>query len=231
MHSTSYMLIGSGGISIRNEYVESFVARVVKIPLDGVAGVSGHIRVRFLWQPQLLTTRKTHTSMLTTMRTMTYGGKSPTATGSSAFGVSNSPSLSRIAPTPPLPASRSSSLLGNLASHSDKSPPSAPAPPAPAPPAPPAPPAGPVHQTHSRSISKSSERSYEASVHSNKNIASSIKPTDLAKHGTVTVHIIGARGLPGIDKNGTSDPFVQVRLHHHNLHKTKTIKKNLDPEW
>ncbi|KAI8337582.1 C2 domain-containing protein [Chlamydoabsidia padenii] len=197
--------LGSGGISIRNEYVESFTSRVVKIPLDGVAGVSGYIRVRFLWQPQLLTTRKTHTSMLTTMRTMTYGGKSPTSTGSNAFGMKNSPSLSNMpspsqSPPPPLPASRSSSLLNNLASHND-------------------------HTHHQRSISKSSERSLNpTSLHGD-----SIQP--LKNRGTVTVHIIGARGLPGVDKHGTSDPFVQVRLHHHTLHKTKTIKKNLDPEW
>ncbi|KAI9493901.1 C2 domain-containing protein [Zychaea mexicana] len=58
--------LGSGGISIRGDFVESFVAKQVRIPLDGVAGVSGHVRVRFLWQPQLLIRKKTHTSILGT---------------------------------------------------------------------------------------------------------------------------------------------------------------------
>ena len=44
--------------------VESFAAKDVKIPLDGVAGVTGSVHVRFLWQPQLLARRKTETSVL-----------------------------------------------------------------------------------------------------------------------------------------------------------------------
>ncbi|KAI7866079.1 C2 domain-containing protein [Spinellus fusiger] len=64
-------LLGSGGISISEGSVESFVARNADIPLDGVAGVTGSVCVRFLWQPQLLTRKKTHTSVLGTARTMT----------------------------------------------------------------------------------------------------------------------------------------------------------------
>ncbi|CAO3598044.1 unnamed protein product [Absidia cylindrospora] len=232
--------LGSGGVSIRNEYVESFVAREVKIPLDGVAGVSGFVRVRFLWQPQLLTTRKTHTSMLTTMRTMTYGGKSPTSSGSNAFGLGKSPSLSSqlsASHMPPLPPSRVTPLSSNSTPRKENSIDSQfvnqqqqqqqeqqqqqsqqqqqqqPQ----------------THMTHSRNISRSSQQSHNSnieSIHSR-----SLATPSISSHGTVTVHIIGARGLPGVDKNGTSDPFIQVRLHHHNLYKTKTIKKSLDPEW
>ncbi|KAI9311202.1 C2 domain-containing protein [Dichotomocladium elegans] len=57
--------IGSGGITLRGDMVESFMAKNVAIPLDGIAGVSGEVIVRLLWQPQLLTRRKTQTAVLT----------------------------------------------------------------------------------------------------------------------------------------------------------------------
>lgn len=62
---------GSGGITLRGDMVDSYAAKDVNIPLDGVAGVSGSVRVRLLWQPQLLVKRKTQTAILSTTRTYT----------------------------------------------------------------------------------------------------------------------------------------------------------------
>ncbi len=42
---------------------------------------------------------------------------------------------------------------------------------------------------------------------------------------------MGARGLKGMNRDKTSDPYCRVRLGKHTLHKTKYIKKNCQPEW
>jgi Ca2+-dependent lipid-binding protein len=46
----------------------------------------------------------------------------------------------------------------------------------------------------------------------------------------VEVHVIAARGLRGVDKNGESDPYARITIGK-NSHKTKHINKSLDPEW
>ncbi|KAI9309463.1 C2 domain-containing protein [Cunninghamella echinulata] len=61
-HIKGHTPIGSGGITIRGDNVEGFTTHDMDIPLDGGAGVSGSVRVRFLWHPQLLTNKKTYTS-------------------------------------------------------------------------------------------------------------------------------------------------------------------------
>jgi len=48
----------------------------------------------------------------------------------------------------------------------------------------------------------------------------------------IRVRIIEARGLKAADMGGTSDPFCEVRLLNNvDVHKTKVIKKTLDPFW
>jgi Ca2+-dependent lipid-binding protein len=49
-------------------------------------------------------------------------------------------------------------------------------------------------------------------------------------NGTVEVHVLAARGLKGVDKSGTSDPFVRIKVGKDHS-KTKHIKKSLDPQW
>ncbi|KAI9266501.1 C2 domain-containing protein [Phascolomyces articulosus] len=49
--------------------------------------------------------------------------------------------------------------------------------------------------------------------------------------GMLTVRIIEARGLKGVDKSGTSDPYVRVRIDGHSVYKTKAISKTLAPTW
>lgn len=87
--------LGSGGITLRGDMVESFLAHERDIPLEGVAGVTGSIRVRFKWEPQLLLRRKTHTTFMGTTRRMT------TKMGTTAFNWSQPPKNTSSAP--PLP--------------------------------------------------------------------------------------------------------------------------------
>ncbi|KAI9469131.1 MAG: hypothetical protein EXX96DRAFT_492606 [Benjaminiella poitrasii] len=77
--------LGSGGITIRGDMVESYSAKEVEIPLDGQAGDTGSVRVRFKWEPQLLLRRKTHTMFMGTTRRMT------TKLGTTAFNWSQPP--------------------------------------------------------------------------------------------------------------------------------------------
>ncbi|KAI9261137.1 hypothetical protein BY458DRAFT_515949 [Sporodiniella umbellata] len=74
--------IGSGGISLRGDRVESFCARDWNIPLDGIKGVEDStVRIRLKWDPQLLTRQKTHTTFMKTLtRRVTTS-----STGNSAF--------------------------------------------------------------------------------------------------------------------------------------------------
>ncbi|ORX52810.1 hypothetical protein DM01DRAFT_1336589 [Hesseltinella vesiculosa] len=235
--------MGSGGISLRNEYVESFLARDVRIPLDGIAGVSGYVRVRFLWQPQLLTTKKTQTaSMLQTMRTMTYRNPPPTSTtinnaiSSPLISSPTNPSHSPISAKSPDPASpKSPQTVESVTSDNHLELPS---------------PANhhdtprqsedlvTMHPRHSvSSVSTTSSHHHGISSLTSPSTAS-LTPSllSVSRHhaqalGIVTVHLIAARGLLGVDKGGTSDPFVQVRIGHRSMHKTKVIKKSLAPEW
>ncbi|KAI8606538.1 C2 domain-containing protein [Dissophora ornata] len=49
--------------------------------------------------------------------------------------------------------------------------------------------------------------------------------------GNLTIHVIGADGLQGVDKSGTSDPYVKVSMGAKTLLKTKVRKENLSPVW
>ncbi|KAG0347914.1 hypothetical protein BG004_006563 [Podila humilis] len=49
--------------------------------------------------------------------------------------------------------------------------------------------------------------------------------------GTLTIHVIEAEGLMGVDKSGTSDPYVKVRVGSNSVLKTKVKKENLTPNW
>ena len=48
--------------------------------------------------------------------------------------------------------------------------------------------------------------------------------------GTLHVHLMRANGLKSMDRNGKSDPYVKLTLAG-TTHKSKTIKKTLDPVW
>jgi hypothetical protein len=71
--------LGSTGISLSR--LESFDAQEIDLPLEGIKGVSGTIRVRLLWQPQLLAKKKQQTSILSS------GTKVLTGTAGATFGA------------------------------------------------------------------------------------------------------------------------------------------------
>ncbi|KAI8083251.1 C2 domain-containing protein [Gilbertella persicaria] len=97
--------LGSGGITIRGDMVESFCAHDIDIPLDGQAGDTGTVRVRLKWEPQLLLRRKTQKTFMGTTRRVT------TKMGTTAFNFAE----------PPKNTSTSSSLSNLVQSNSSLS--------------------------------------------------------------------------------------------------------------
>lgn len=49
--------------------------------------------------------------------------------------------------------------------------------------------------------------------------------------GTLRVDVLSASELPAADRNGYSDPYCKFKLNGKEIHKTKTQKKTLQPEW
>ncbi|KAI8644638.1 C2 domain-containing protein [Parasitella parasitica] len=48
---------------------------------------------------------------------------------------------------------------------------------------------------------------------------------------TIKVNVLEARNLKGCGRDKTSDPYCRVKLGKNSLHKTKHLKKNLNPQW
>ncbi|KAI9011886.1 C2 domain-containing protein [Phycomyces nitens] len=182
--------IGSGGITIRGDMVESFESRDAFIPLDGVAGVSGSVRVRFMWQPKLLINKKTQTSVLGDNRMYTS-------------------ELPESVPELPSNTARQSSIF-DVSGESGIS-------------------------SSNRSDNESVRTNPRFSIDTSSIISSSMDASGGSEsegvNGLAIVQIIEARGLRGVDKGGTSDPFVRVVVGKSPVYKTKVIKKTLAPEW
>ncbi|ORZ18645.1 C2 domain-containing protein [Absidia repens] len=158
-HIKGHSPIGSGGITIRGDNVESFTTNDVDIPLDGVAGVSGSVRVRFLWHPRLLANKKTLTSAVL---------------GDSGAYINNGQSNV----SEPLPRSSISSSLTSEQNYNNRQ-------------------SLDVESTMGRS-----RASNDGAVGAGSN--------SQGVPGTVTVKLVEARGVRGVDKSGTSDPFVPM---------------------
>lgn len=81
----------------------------------------------------------------------------------------------------------------------------------------------------------SSSATSDGGLHSNRNsmepMASGEMTESAGANGTLEVQILSARGLRGVDKSGTSDPYVRVKVGKDSSNKTKHIKKTLTPEW
>lgn len=45
------------------------------------------------------------------------------------------------------------------------------------------------------------------------------------------VTLVSARRLKAMDRSGTSDPYARVSLDDKVIHKTRSMKKTLHPEW
>lgn len=208
---------GSGGITLRGDMVESFLAHESDIPLDGVEGVTGSVRVRLKWEPQLLLRRKTHTTFMGTTRKMT------TKMGTTAFNWSQPPkSTTMTSPDEPISTTKSlqtklSNILESTSSSiaavrtSNTSPQ-----------------AHQLQQQRSRQIDATAG-SHQPSIVNNTSSGDNHDFLVKATPGTVTVHVIEARGLRGdLDK---LHPQVIVHLGKDQVLKTKKLKKTSTPTW
>lgn len=198
--------LGSGGISIRGDTVESFSARVVDIPLDGQASDTGTVRVRLKWEPQLLLRRKTHTTFMGTTRRMT------TKMGTTAFNFSQPPKNTTSKSNSI--QSKLSGLLDSTSSTSSTTKPSST-----------------IHEVQEseqepykqqqpiiseRSVKQPSQQAEHDFV---------VKPSE----GTVHIQVLEARNLKG--DGDKINPVAIVHVGSKQLLKTKKAKKTSNPVW
>ncbi|KAG0049221.1 hypothetical protein BGZ83_005948 [Gryganskiella cystojenkinii] len=91
-----------------------------------------------------------------------------------------------------------------------------------------------VHASHSdASLNVSSPALPRTSVGSIRSRSSMVFESGdiVGEPGNLTIHVIEADGLLGVDKSGTSDPYVKVNFGGKNMLKTKVRKENLAPNW
>ncbi|KAI9485598.1 MAG: C2 domain-containing protein [Benjaminiella poitrasii] len=185
-HVKGHEPIGSGGITLRGDGVESFKVRNVDIPLDGVAGVSGSVQVQFTWHPQLLVNKKNQTSVLGATRTYVHNDVNLEASG-------------------PLPRLSTSSQYSIARSSTEST----------------------------RSHVPDSRQSLESTHQSNFDDTASLAPSSIVdvralseatgRSGVVSITLLEARGLRGVDKSG-SEPFLfDFKVKDHNK-----IKSSVD---
>ncbi|KAI8643675.1 C2 domain-containing protein [Parasitella parasitica] len=198
--------LGSGGITIRGDTVESFSARNVDIPLDGQAGDTGSVHVRLKWEPQLLLRRKTHTTFMGTTRRMT------TKMGTTAFNWSQPPKITSSSPTKS--NSAQSGLSGLLDSTSLTS----------------------LATTAPFNINEAGEthqqqRNEEEDAIKSHSAAAPVDHDFVVKtsQGTVHIQILEARNLKGDSEK--INPVAIVHLGSKQLLKTKKLKKTCNPFW
>ncbi|KAI9309205.1 C2 domain-containing protein [Cunninghamella echinulata] len=208
-------LIGEANIPFSGEQLESFAAKEFEIPLTE----SGTIRVRLLWQPQLLARKRTGTSLFSaTTRIFTsapgaaFGaGKNVAGAGIGAGGKVLGAGASVIGAGANVFESgfRGIGKLGGIGGSKKEI----------APPVPPVPSASTI-SSQSGSTTTETNGASETSIN-NEDFSSKILQIDLVE----------ARGLKAMDRGGTSDPFARVRMGNKQVFKTKHIKKNLTPQW
>lgn len=164
--------------------------------MDGIAGVSGSVQVKFTWHPQLLTNRKTQTSVLGTTRTYLHDDVNLEASG---------------------PLVRNSQEY-DMSRQSSES----------------------VHDSSQLSDPYGGGQSLESGFSYDDTV--SIAPSSIladsstisnatGRAGVVTITLLEARGLRGVDKSGTSDPFVRVKVGKEQIYKTSVVPKTLAPAW
>ncbi|KAI8376305.1 C2 domain-containing protein [Radiomyces spectabilis] len=260
-------LLGEAQIPFMAEQLESFAAKEVEVDL----GEGATLKVRLLWQPQLLARRRTGTSLLSaTTRMFTSapgaalggaksfagagldaglgaggkvfgaGGKvlgggvsviggSVSALGSGIRGIGRLGKKEKpsAADSPVTPSPTNSSIIAAEAHPTTNGQPlvEAASPVAPAP----------THISRSTSSNLQMDRKSMDSTISG-TAARSIVNTDSSdgsagRDGTIHVTLSSARNLKAMDRSGTSDPYVRVRIGNKVVYKTKHIKKTLTPEW
>lgn len=205
--------IGSGGVTLRGDSVESFMLHRVDIPLDGVSGVSGYVQLEFNWQPQLLINKKTQSSVLATSKTYAHQDVSLEVAGPLARNSTSSrfsDSYARYSSDIDDIGYKDSSDIDEMGFRQNS-----------------------VENLTLEPIDSESRVSFDdnaSSVQSVSNDLGFISNTT-GRDGTVMFTLLEARGLRGVDKSGTSDPFVRVSVGKTRMYKTEYIPKTLTPEW
>ncbi|CAO3643790.1 unnamed protein product [Cunninghamella blakesleeana] len=211
-------LIGEGTIPFTGEQVESFAAKDFEIPLVE----SGSIRVRLLWQPQLLARKRTGTSLFSATTRIFTGApgvafgttKNIASTGIGAGIETGGKVLGAGADVLGAGVNLFESGFRGLSKIGKKESTPAPAP------------TGPSASTRS-SQSNSTLATTDANGASE---TASINNTDFSSK-VLQIHLLEARNLKAMDRGGTSDPYARVRMGNKQVFKTSCIKKTLTPTW
>ncbi|CAO3579465.1 unnamed protein product [Absidia cylindrospora] len=197
--------IGDGLIPFTGEELESFSAKEFEIKLnDG----GGSLRVRLLWQPQLLARKRTGTSLFSaTTRIFTSASGNAFGAGIDAGGKVLGAGFDALES-----GFRGFGILGGGSKKDD---------------------VAVVSSTSSSGISITGPRFSTSTISSTsiKNDGSSIHNEAGFANKNLQVALIGARNLKAMDRGGTSDPLCRVRIGNRVVYKTKYIKKTLTPEW
>ncbi|ORZ23286.1 C2 domain-containing protein [Absidia repens] len=237
-------LIGEGLIPFSGNELESFAAKDFDITLEG----GGKLKVRLLWQPQLLARKRTGTSLFSaTTRIFTHAPGNALGAGKTFAGAGIGAGGKVIGAGGKVLGSgfdaigggiRSIGKFGNGSKKEDV--PSVPAVPVVAATTSTTsstsgvPSATPEPQRFSTSTLSSIDRPDSSSIldgvitswlliHFVLHVAGSSKPLQVA--------LIEARNLKAMDRGGKSDPYARVRVGSKVVYKTKHIKKTLTPEW
>lgn len=219
-----HTLLCQGETAFAGDILESFAAKDVVIPLNGGDSHGATLRVRLLWQPQLLARKRTGTSLLSsTTRIFTSAPGAAFGMGLDVVGAGFDAGTKVLGTGGKVigggvsAIGRGIGLFGRREkSTSDASSDIVTSPVAPAAPTP---------------TMSTSRQTDSSSVSDRRPSTDSTASRPLGREGTVNVTLVGARELAAMDKGGTSDPYVRVRLGSKVVHKTRTVKKTLQPEW
>ncbi|KAI8145238.1 C2 domain-containing protein [Fennellomyces sp. T-0311] len=214
--------LGECEIPFSGEQLESFGARDFEVPLNK----GGSLRVRMLWQPQLLARKRTGTSLFgSTTKIFTSAPGAAFGVGKDVVGAGFGAGTKVIGTGGKVIGGGVSAIgsgirgigrLGGGGSKREKS----------------------SDSSESSSINQQQPvpvptASTTSTVDQRGSMDSSMSPQQRSGDvsGTVNVTLLGARNLSAKDKSGTSDPYARVRVGGRVVFKTKTVKKSLQPEW
>ncbi|RUP50358.1 hypothetical protein BC936DRAFT_139503 [Jimgerdemannia flammicorona] len=250
--------LGGGIIPLGGDHVQSFVSVEKEFQITGVPGASGTLRLRLLWQPELLARKKTSTVLGGATRVLTSApgavlGGTKAMVGGGAHLAGEGVQLGGKILGGGLRASGSvlSSGIGLMSgkkkknSSSDDIPapllvegsvaiPNVSQPQQSISTEPVTTTSQPVH------VSESQESDERNTARASVDIPESLprgsigdfNPNDATGvSGALVVTFMEAKGLKAADRGGTSDPFVRLRVGKKEVFKTQHIKKTLSPTW
>ncbi|KAL0082033.1 C2 domain-containing protein [Phycomyces blakesleeanus] len=233
-------LIGRAEITFAGDLVESFAAKDIEVSL----GSDSKLRVRLLWQPQLLARKRTGTNIFSaTTRIFTSapgaavgaglgaggkvlgggvkvlgGGVKAIGGGIRGIGKLGSGSSSKKSNTsdnvPPVPSIPSPPQVSSPLSSE----------PSPSTPEPRRMSVSPQNSSIDPSISNDSYSIQHSQTRRSEDSSMNVG-------GSISISLLGARNLKAMDRGGTSDPYARVRIGSKMIGKTRHIKKTLTPEW